>query len=261
MKKLSYLVVTACFVLLLAACGGNEESEGAKGNQEGNKQEQQDSQGNKQDQQKQAKEIQKKMEEQQVDEDKTVAIVNKEEIKGSKYNSLLSQNQMQYHQMGQDPTSEKIAGQLKKQVLDTLVGQELLLQEANSKGYEASSDKVEKQINDLKEQYGGEDAFNKALEKNNLTKEDLKQQISQSLMIETYVDKEIKTDDVSEKEMKEYYEQIKAQSSSQSNQQEIPPYEEVKEKIKQQLESEQQQEKLQTKVDELKKDADIEIKI
>ncbi len=264
MKKFSYLVITAIFVLLLAACGGNEESKADEDKQKENKQEQQASQENKQnkqDQQKQAEAMQKKMEEQQVDENKTVAVVNDKEIKGSEYNSLLSQNQMQYQQMGQDPTSGKAAEQLKKQVLDALVGQELLLQEAKSKGYEASAEDVEKQMSGLKEQYGDEEALNKALEQNNLTAKELEKQITQSLMIEKYVDKEIKTDEVTDKEAKDYYEKMKAQSGSQSNGQELPPYEEVKGDIKKQLESQQQQEKLMAKVEELKKDADVELKI
>lgn len=78
-------------------------------------------------------EMQKKMDKQKLDEEKTVAVVNDQEILGREYNSVLTSSQMMYQQMGQDPTTKDAAEKIKNQTLDSLVGQTLLLQEADKK--------------------------------------------------------------------------------------------------------------------------------
>ncbi len=246
-----YTALVALFALALAACGGNEESKG----DEKNKDEQQQNNKDKE-KTEQMEEMQKKMEEQQVDEDKVVAQVNDKEIKGIDYNRALGQMQMQYQQMGQDPTSKEVAEQLKKQVVTGLVDFEVIVQEAESKGYKASEEDVNKQIDEIKGQFDDEKKFEEALKTNKLTEDQLKEQISDQIQYETYVEKEIPTDEVSEEEMKKYYEQMKQAQGDQA-----PKYEEVKDQLKQQVQQQQQQEKVTQKVKELKKDAEISVKI
>ena len=62
-----------------------------------------------------------------------MAVVNDEKITGKDYNSVLSTAQMQYQQTGQDPTSKDAAQQIKKQAIDSLIGQALITQEADRK--------------------------------------------------------------------------------------------------------------------------------
>ena len=64
--------------------------------------------------------MQKKMDKQKVEKDKVVATVNDEKIKGEEYNNVLSKSQMQYQQMGQDPTSKDAAKKIKQQTLIVL---------------------------------------------------------------------------------------------------------------------------------------------
>ncbi|BBP86735.1 hypothetical protein BsIDN1_03530 [Bacillus safensis] len=84
------------------------------------------------------KKCKKKLDAQKIDDQKVVATVNKDKITGSEYNSALSTIQGQLQQSGQDPTSKEGEKAVKKQTIDALVGQELILQDAEKKGFKAS---------------------------------------------------------------------------------------------------------------------------
>ncbi len=116
-----------------------ESSEQAKGEEE---------------QAKQMKEMQKKMDKQKVDNDKVVAIVNDEKIKGEDFNNVLTSisNAISANGSGSDK-SKDAAKQIKEQTIDSLVGQTLLLQQADKKGYKASDDEMDKQLEEVKKQY------------------------------------------------------------------------------------------------------------
>ncbi|WP_347548857.1 SurA N-terminal domain-containing protein [Pseudalkalibacillus hwajinpoensis] len=242
LHKLTYLLITGLLLVVLAACGGNEESSNDK-TKEDTKTEEKSGE-------------QKQPEVDKVDADKVVATVNDKEIKGEDFNALYSQSQMQYVQTGQEVPKEQLK-QLKTQVAESMVGQELILQDAKDKGYEASDEQVKKELASLKEGYESEEKFEAALKKSDMSEEDLKKEIAKNIQYTTYIDKEIKVDEVTEEEMKKYYEQAKEQGKSK----EMPAYEDVKPQIKKGLEGEQKQKKTQELIEKLKKDADVKINI
>ncbi|MFY0759948.1 SurA N-terminal domain-containing protein [Metabacillus dongyingensis] len=255
MKKVMLPLITGLMAVVLAACGGNEESKEAK-NDDKAKTAETDQQ---KDQQKQMEEMQKKLEAQQVDEKKTVALVNDEKILGSDYNSVLQSTQGQMQQMGQDPTSKEAAEQVKKQTLDSLVGQTLLLQEANKKGYKASDEAVKKQLDETKKQFKTEKEFETALKKSGMDMKTLEAQIADDIKFKQYVEKEVPAGEISAEEIQKTYDQYAEQGKSSG--QEVPKLEEVKPQIEQSLQQQKQQEQLAQKVEELKKNAKIDLKI
>lgn len=255
MKKVMLPLITGLMAVVLAACGGNEENKEAK-NDDKAKTAETDQQ---KDQQKQMEEMQKKLEAQQVDEKKTVALVNDEKILGSAYNSVLQSTQGQMQQMGQDPTSKEAAEQVKKQTLDSLVGQTLLLQEANKKGYKASDEDVKKQLDETKKQFKTEKEFEAALKKSGMDMKTLEAQISDDIKFRQYVEKEVPAGEISAEEIQKTYDQYAEQGKSSG--QEVPKLEEVKPQIEQSLQQQKQQEQLAQKVEELKKNAKIDLKI
>jgi FKBP-type peptidyl-prolyl cis-trans isomerase (trigger factor) len=228
MKKVMLPLITGLMAVVLAACGGNEE-------------------------------MQKKLEAQQVDEKKTVALVNDEKILGSDYNSVLQSTQGQMQQMGQDPTSKEAAEQVKKQTLDSLVGQTLLLQEANKKGYKASDEDIKKQLDETKKQFKTEKEFEAALKKSGMDMKTLEAQIADDIKFRQYVEKEVPAGEISDEEIQKTYDQYAEQGKSSG--QEVPKLEEVKPQIEQSLQQQKQQEQLAQKVEELKKNAKINLKI
>ena len=244
MRKLTYLLITGLLLVALAACGGNEDSSNDKKKDDTKTEEQAGDQK------------QKQPEVDKVDADKVVATVNGEEIKGEDFNALYSRSQMQYVQSGQEVPKDQL-DQMKKQVAESMVGQELILQAAQDEGIKASDKQIEEELANVKEGFEDEKKFEEALKKSDMTKEELKKEIAKKVQSTQYIDKEIKVDEVTEKEMKDYYDKAKEQGSSED----MPAYEDVKPQIKEGLESEQKKKKTQELIDKLKKDADVKINV
>jgi FKBP-type peptidyl-prolyl cis-trans isomerase (trigger factor) len=162
-------------------------------------------------------------------------------------------------QMGQDPTSKEAAEQVKKQTLDSLVGQTLLLQEANKKGYKASDEDIKKQLDETKKQFKTEKEFEAALKKSGMDMKTLEAQIADDIKFRQYVEKEVPAGEISAEEIQKTYDQYAEQGKSSG--QEVPKLEEVKPQIEQSLQQQKQQEQLAQKVEELKKNAKIDLKI
>ena len=255
MKKMMLTLITGLMAIVLAACGGNEESKEAEYDDKANTAET----DQQKEQQKQMEEMQKKLEAQQVDEKKTVAIVNDKEILGSYYNSTLASAQGQMQKMGQDPTSKEAAEQVKKQTINSLVGQTLLLQEADKKGYKVSEADIKKQLDETKKQFKTEKEFEAALKKSGMDMKILETQIADDIKLKQYVEKEVPVGEITDEEIQKTYDQYAEQGKSTG--QEAPKLEEVKPQIEQSLQQQKQQEKLVQQVEELKKNAKIDIKI
>ncbi|MEK3886165.1 SurA N-terminal domain-containing protein [Bacillus sp. FSL K6-3431] len=255
MKKMMFTLITGLMVVVLAACGGNEESKEPKNDNKA-KTAETDKQ---KEQQKQMKEMQKKLEAQQIDERKTVAIVNNKKILGSDYNSALASTQSNIQQMGQDPTSKEASEQVKNQTIDSLVGQTLLLQQADKKGYKVSEADINKQLDEIKKQFKTEKEFDAALKKSSMDMKTLETKIADEIKLKQYVEKEVPTDEITDEEIQKTYDQYAEQGKNTG--QKVPKLEEVKPQIEQSLQQQKQQEKLAQQVDEFKKNAKISIKI
>lgn len=249
MKRLMTLCFMLVLAMVLAACGNDEDSASDSSDAE---QEQA---------QKQAEEMQKKMEEQQVDPDETVATVNGTEIKGEEYNSLLSSAQQQAQASGTDPTTDDAAKELKDQVLKSLVGNELLLQEAENKNYEVSDKEVDEELKSAKDQFEDEDKFKEALKATGSTEEEYKQQLKEGLLVTKYVDKELSPKEVTEDDMKTYYEEMEKQAKESNQEDSLPKYDDIKDQLKATMEQQNLQTVMLEKVDELEKDADVKYNI
>lgn len=254
MKKMMFFLLTGLLAVVLTACGGNDDSKEAK-NDKGKTEET----AQQKEQQKQMEEMQKKLKAQQVDEKKTVAKVNDEEILGSDYNRALAYAQGQIQQMGQDPTSKKAAEQVKKQTIDSLVGQSLLLQEADKKGYKASEADVNKQLEEVKKPFKTEKEFEAALKKSGIDLKTLKSQIADDIKLSQYVEKELPAGKITDEEIQKTYDQYAEQGKAAG--QEVPKLKDVKPQIEQSLQQQKQQEKLAQRVEELKKNAKIDVMI
>ncbi|MCG7343484.1 SurA N-terminal domain-containing protein [Sporosarcina sp. ACRSL] len=255
MKKMMFTLITGLLAVVLVACGGNEENTEAT-NDDKAKTAETDQQ---KEQEKQMAEMQKKLEAQQIDENKTVAIVNDEEILGSDYNTALASIQGQMQLMGQDPTSKEATEQAKNQTIDSLVGQTLLLQEANKKSYKASEADVTKQLDELKKQFKTEKEFDTALKQTGIDMKTLETKIADNIKLQQYVEKELPVGKITDEEIQQMYDQYAEQGKSTG--QEVPKLEDIKPQIEQSLQQQKQQQKLAQQVEELKKNATIDIKI
>lgn len=90
------------------------------------------------------------------------------------------------------------------QTLDTLVQQQLILQDADKKGVTIPADKVQAELDTFKESTGGEDAYQSSLVEYGISEDLLRSQIKVRLTLEEILAERIA---VSEEEIEEYYEE------------------------------------------------------
>lgn len=252
-KKVLLPFMAGALALSLAACGEEDKAAIDKAPKGETKQEAPE------EQKESAKAMQEKLAEQQVDKNKIVAIVNDEELTGEVYNGALTAIQSQIQQMGQDPSSKESIEQVKVQALDTLVNQTLILQEAKKTEIKASKSEIDEKYSSFEKQFGGEKEMKKALKDQSMDVKTVKEQIAESIIFEKYQDKVAPAGKVTDKEIKEYYDQ--AASKSKETGEELPPLEEASKEIQGIIQQQQQQKLLAAHVEKLKADAEIELKI
>ena len=135
------------------------------------------------------------------------------------------------------------------QILDSLVTDQLIKQEAQKQGIKINEDEVDQQIEEIKAsiQEQGQD-FDTLLSMQGMTLEDLKGRIRIQKMVEQLLGSEV---EVADEEVDQYLE---------DNKEFLPedmPEEEMKEQARQQLEQQKLSEKYQSWLDELKEKAKI----
>ncbi|MBZ5751808.1 SurA N-terminal domain-containing protein [Metabacillus rhizolycopersici] len=253
MKKLLLTIVIGLIAFTLAACNDKEDNSKTK------TEETSEETTNKEEKAAvDPEELQKKLDAQKVKDDSIVAIVNGQEIKGIEYNNALAQSQIGAQQQGQDPTNEETAKQLKELTLNNLVGQVLLMQDIERLGYRASEEEITKELETEKARFDTNEAFEKALKDSNMTLEELKKQISDGVKVSQYIEKDLKVEEVKEEEIKKLYDSF---TSSAEKSADTPKYEDIKDMLKAQLTQQKLQEKIAPKVEELRKSAEVELKI
>src|SRR5690625_517013 len=235
MKRFTIFLITITLAVILAACGSDETDETEE-------KEQPD-----EDVAEQANAEVEVSDEEKVNDDDVVVNINDSDVKGTDYNIFYLQTKMQMQQFGQDIED---LDSIKEQTLDRLITQELLMQEAEKEGIEISDEEVNSELDEIKEQVG--ENFDDQVKEIGMNEESFKDQLSNELLISKYADEKIKTEEVSDYEAKEMYENLEQQNE------EIADFDEIKDELKQSIEEQKKQEELQAKVEELKESADIE---
>lgn len=193
-----------------------------------------------------------------------VAEVNGTEIGKDEFESAYTP---QFRQMAmQSQTSgEKVDEEgLKKQVVDNLVNAELLVQEADERGFTASQEQTDASLEELAKQNGLEsgDQFIAALEEQGMDREAVESQVQDQVQIDQLLADEAGDSEPTEKDMRALYAQLKAQQEQAGAQgQKIPPFEKVKSQLAEQLKAQDQSEVANTLLEGLREDADIEVHI
>lgn len=172
--------------------------------------------------------------------------INDQEILGNVYNLMYVQTKIQLYNLGQDIEDTEL---VKEMSLNTLVEQALLIQAANEEGIEVTAEEIESTYDDLMAE-SGEDVM-AFLDEYQLSTDAFKEQISFSLYLDEYMESFLQVD-VSEDEVKEFYEQLKEEYE------ETAEYEEIKDQIKERITTQKQQEKVKKFLDDLKEESTIE---
>ncbi len=198
-----------------------------------------------------------------LDDDDAMAVINGEEILKEEFTKEFERTKVMVSaQYGIDLEAEEneaLIPQLQQQAMQNLVSQTVLLQEAENQDLNPSEEEVEANLDQLKEQLGGEEGYQEALEEDNLTEEELKEMLSQEAMISQVIENNVNLEsvEVTEEEIENYYEQYTAQMEEQ--QQEVPPLEEIEGDLKAQIQQQKTQEIEQAYIQNLMDESDIEI--
>ncbi len=197
-----------------------------------------------------------------------VAEVNGEEVTKDEfapiYQAQLEQATTQAEQMGGEAPDEAA---LQKQTADNLVDTELLAQEAESRGIEVSDEDVDAELTALAEQnqLGSAEELLAALEQQGTTEDQARAQLETQVMVEQLVDDEAGPAEVTDKELRTLYRQAVQQQEQMAQQggqqQEVPPFADVKPQLVEQAESQRVGTVAGTLVKQLRKDADITINL
>lgn len=193
-----------------------------------------------------------------------VAEVNGEDITGEEYStsyeSQYAQMAMQ-SQMSGEGVDEEV---LQEQVLENLVGLELLSQDAEESGYEASEDEIDQQLEEMAEANGLEsvDELYDLAEEQGLSEEQFREDVATEVAIGQIADS-LDVDEPTDEEVEEAYEEFAAQSppveGEDGEEQETPDLEELRPEIEEQLAQQKENEALLAYVDDLREGAEVEI--
>ncbi|MEQ1500109.1 MAG: SurA N-terminal domain-containing protein [Parcubacteria group bacterium] len=184
----------------------------------------------------------------------TVAKVNGIEITKATYESQLASTISTLKTQGVDTEKTENLAQIKTQVLDDLINNELVKQEIEKSGITASPEEVEKQFQAIVTQLGGADKLKTQLETAKLTEAQLRENLAKQIAVQAYLLKNIDTASVTvtDAEIKKFYDDnVKGQAKA-------PALKEVSDQIKQQITTNKQQVLVNALIASLKTKATIE---
>jgi len=252
MKKFMMIMMALGLVVVLAAC--NDDSEDNNEN------------GSKESQDEQASGQQEMPEPDLEGIPDVVAEVNGEEITGDEFESTY-QGQFQQVAMQSQMTGQELdQDQLKQQVAESMVGTELIIQEANSRDYSASEREVDDTLSELAEQAGMDstDEVMSTLEEQGMNEDEIMSQLETQVKVDKLIAEESGDTEPTEEELQEAYDQYKAQqeqASGDGEEADIPSFDDMKSDLKTQLTRQKEIKAQQTLIDQLREDSDVTINL
>ncbi|WP_120003891.1 SurA N-terminal domain-containing protein [Nesterenkonia muleiensis] len=195
-----------------------------------------------------------------------VAEVNGEDITGEEFSTSFESQYMQMAMQAQMTGEGVDEDALQQQVLDNLIGLELLDQEAEQSGYEVSEEEVDEQLEQLAEMndLDSVDQVFEIAEEQGLSEEEFREDVEAEVIIEQIV-ASLEVDDPTDEEVEDAYEQFAAQAppveGEDGEESETPDLEELRPQIEEELAQQKESEALMAYVDDLREDAEVEIHI
>ncbi|MBO8137022.1 MAG: peptidylprolyl isomerase [Desulfotomaculum sp.] len=145
----------------------------------------------------------------------TAAVVNGEKIALQEYNKRVEEIKNNFKEQGIDFESQQgkeLENNIKKRVLDNMIEEVLIRQQAKKEGVSPTKEDVDKKLNEIKESYQTKEEYKKALKDNKISEKELQQIILNELAAQNLYNKV--TADVKEAavgQAENYYQQNKDQ--------------------------------------------------
>lgn len=262
-KKWLLTLSLATTVAVVAACGGAENS-GEEKKKEEPSQEEEPAENNEASQDGEETAEQPEMPEPDLEDiPDVVAEVNGEEILKEEFETSYEGQFMQAVQQSQMTGEEVDQDQLKVEIVENMVGSELLVQEAENEGFDSSEEEVNKTLDEIVAQNGLEskEDFFSALEEQGTGEEEVMSQIEMQVKVDQLIASVSGDIEPTEKELKEAYEKLEAQQEQMGEDAEVPSFDEVKPDLKEQLIMQKQGEEAQKLIEKLREEADVTINL
>ena len=176
------------------------------------------------------------------------------------YQSQYQQMAMQQQAGGQAPDEE----QLKTQVAEQLVNNELLRQGAEDAGIKATDKDIDTTLDEIAKQsgLGSGDEVVSALEQQGISAEQVRQDAASQFAITTYIEQEADIAEPSDEELKAQYDaMVEQQAAAGGSAEEVPSFEEMKDQLAQQATMQQQNEAATEIAGKLRESGDVTINV
>ncbi|MDI3329565.1 MAG: SurA N-terminal domain-containing protein [Micrococcus sp.] len=200
-----------------------------------------------------------------------VATVNGEEISGKDFSGVYESRFQQLAMQAQMSGQELDQDAMKKQTVDSMVGSELLVQDAEANGHEATDEDVDALLEETvkAQQLGSVDELMAVYEEQGFAEEQVRSDARKQVLMTAAIE-EIDVPEPSEEELRELYDQAAAAqppaeggeaSGAAGASAQAPSFEELKPQLEQQVAAQKQNEAIMQRMEELRKDADVEVRI
>lgn len=142
--------------------------------------------------------------------DKIVATVNGEPVTLSELERLLQPVYKQYEQVYHGEELENFKVRARKELLEQLIENKLVLQYAKKEGISISEAAMEEELADVKDKFGSMEGFQDALKKEGVTLEQYKKDLSNQLIVKGMIERDVVSKSkVSPEEIEGYYNEHK----------------------------------------------------
>ena len=181
-----------------------------------------------------------------------IGIVNGQPLSMSEFDRHKQIVRESYAQQQLEWNEEKMNSLL----LDHLIGQTLMMQEAEKEGFVPSSEAIDERIDELKSQFPSEEYFYQALASQNLTLEQLRSDICHEVSINGYLGKMIPKEEIiaTDEEITSLYQQYKDNVGER-----MPALEEIKPQLKRMIVQQKASQAINRVVEKLRAQSEIEI--
>lgn len=194
-----------------------------------------------------------------------VAEVNGEDITKEEFEGIYRQ-QFEYRVMMQQVMNEDDIDQdeLKQETLESVIGQKLLVQEADKRYTDIDSEAIDHVIDDLINDYdmGSREEMIERFEEQGITEEELMSDIELQAKVNLLIDDETKNSEPTDEEIKEAYEEIKAEFEQMEDQdEEAPEFDEIKDDLRERMKQQNANKKVQDVIKDLREKSDVTLHI
>ena len=189
----------------------------------------------------------------QADDGGPVAIVNGEEIGRRAYDNATTQ----FASIAAAQGVTLSEAEIQTQVLNSLINNRLLVQEAHKNGASATDAEVQAEYELIVENSGGADAFNTQIESLGITEAQVRSELAEQLAVNKFLMAKVTAANATttEEEVTAFYADLTAANA------EVPALEEIRAQIEEQILVQKQQQEVTQLVEALRASATVEILI